>query len=215
MKIRVIDLTNLLYLWACAALLIFCSSMAEADDSSSPSIDGDWSVEGVVYGTGNRLEHEGFSSEAWVPYETDSHLVWAIDTCLGFFQTRDKSLLSDQPIEFPTQNSIRFWNIEKTAAINLMNFPFNEYGVFDCHWRSHLYPDHLWTKETINSVTEWVEFRMAGSNGWSGNFGPENPRSVAEFRNERMGVTLRVLIGHENYPFDIRADYHGPPFVMR
>ncbi len=195
--------------------LLLCSGPTLAQDSIDPLSAGRWTSEGAVYRTGNRLEHEGSSSAAWAPYETDSLFLWGVDTCLGFFETRDQSLLSTQPIEFPSKSSIFFRNAEGTAAINLMNWPFDEFGVFHCDWRSHLFPDVLWTVEASQALSEWIEYRLEEDNGWSGDLDPENPRSIVEFRNEEMGATLRFLIFGETVTFDLKADYFGPMVMMR
>lgn len=215
MKNKVSDLVGSLLSAISTLASLLCSGPTLAQDSIDPLSASRGTWEGAVYRTGNRLEHEGIGSAEWVPYETDSLYLWDVDTCLGFFETRDQSLLSDQAIEFPSKHSIFFRNSEGTAAINLMNWPFDEFGVFHCDWRSHLFPDVLWTAEASQALLEWIEYRLEEDNGWSGELDPENPRSIVEFRNEEMGVTLSFLLFGGTVTFDLRADYFGPPLIMR
>lgn len=140
------------------------------------------------------MEDKGFSDEPWKSFETKSPFVWAADACLGYFVTRDPAAWNGGQTEAPGdeyhQNvvlgdlaDVPNWQ----ARIHIFNFPFHEYGVFNCQNTS-------WPSLEFNGdeFQRWVVARMTAKDGWT----PSNPR---------FG---------DDYAFWIQADYFGPPIVF-
>jgi hypothetical protein len=116
---------------------------------------------------GNRVEDPGPSTEPWIPFESDDPFIWAADACLGYFMTRSEAALNGGITSFRDEDH---WNVawDARAKIHLFNWPFHEYGTFNCEssgWT--LIPEDTSQEAELE---KWAQFRLAANDGWVGVF---------------------------------------------
>lgn len=177
-----------------------------------------------AYRQGDSIWDDGPSTEPWVPFPSTDLLVWGADACLGFFMTRDQAslnggILTDHP---PFHRYVELGDMR--ARIVILDFPFDEYGVFQCE--NTTWPERVLTQNSLDELQRWIAARLTPEAGWQGTFDrviPDGWRffDLGRFRNDRLGLSLGVgtsfherRSNHLHLTVRIYADYFGPPVMM-
>lgn len=173
--------------------------------------------EGRYQDVGNRVESEGYSSTPWEPFESESGLVWAADTCLGFFETRNTQLLSQNPIVFDEIGGATIDAPYGTFGIHVFDWPFDEFGVFTCRLTRS---DHTpYAQHDLDELARWISSTLTQSSGWIEDDGrvwnessdpTQDTLIILQFTNTRHRATLRFNVLGQLTMFSIRAEYLGP-----
>lgn len=169
--------------------------------------------EAQTHSVGNRVEDPGFSTDQWESIESDSQLVWAAETCLGFFETRDTLLLSPDPMVFDPTHGANVYSENELARIHIFNWPFNEFGVFQC--TNTKWPAVSLTNHDIEELAHWISYRLTDQAGWEGTFDLQTKAfDFVKFRNRDHGASIRVYSIGGRTTFSIEAAYFGPPIIF-
>ncbi len=153
------------------------------------------------------LRAPGPSTAAWVPYPSSDPLIWAADACLGFFLTRSVAALGQGAAVAWEADGLGAEFGERQARIRVETVPPDGAGGFRC--ASQRWPEIAPSAARLEAVATWIDDRLRAGDGWKGWFEAENPgglrfRTVAEYRNEELGVTLRIEALHDH---PMRSDY--------
>jgi hypothetical protein len=145
--------------------------------------------------------------EPWTPYPTADGLVWAAEACLGYFMTRDAGALGGGEVTGRDRDGLEVELGAMEARIHLHGVPATGQGAFRCN--SMRWPELSPSPGRLHEVATWIEARLRPRAGWQGWFEPEDPdgrrnRTIARYRNEALGVTLRVEARHDH---PTRRDY--------
>jgi hypothetical protein len=166
---------------------------------------------------GNRIEDKGFTTDTWKPFETENLFVWVADVCLGYFMSRQPEALhggvatSSEDNLGNTHITVELGdhtkNLEDSARVHVFNYPFNEYGVFNCE--NMTIPSLRFDPDEFQ---RWVDDRLTVDEGWK----PSSffALDAAQFRNEKVGAIIRVHLLGGQARFSLEADYFGPPIVI-
>jgi hypothetical protein len=96
--------------------------------------------------------------------------------------------------------------------IHLLNWPFHEYGTFNCESRGWtLIPQDSNQKAELE---KWAQFRLTANDGWVGTFDRAGQFDILKYRNDRLGILVRVYTIEGTFSFSLEADYFGPPIIF-
>jgi hypothetical protein len=184
------------------------------EGSRSQTLDADaeayCSAKDVVCRKGDSLEGPPRTQDTWEAFATDEPLIRAADICLGYFLTRDQSLFSGTDFEVYRDSAniprIVVTAVDPAFGVNFFDYPFNQFGVFQCDGSTNEFSDSI-------HLQEWTEYRFRSEAGWYRL--DLMPNDLAQFRNDRLEVAVSI---YELVPGDfnvaLQADYFGPPIIL-
>lgn len=130
--------------------------------------------------------------------------------CLGYFLTRSNAVFSGSVVLAYRDNAniprIEVTDETGTFRVHFFDYPFDEYGVFNCDGDTKQFDEPL-------QLQTWIERRFDMESGWYQL--DRMPNDFALFRNDKIGVEIGI---YELVPGDFRvslaADYFGPPIIL-
>ncbi len=158
--------------------------------------------------------------QEWQPFESSDLAVWGADVCLGYFLTKSESAWNGGTPDGKEGDHHGFYLVLGDFAARLHVFdwpyategsPYAGYGVYNCENTS--WPELLLDGTRVEELKKWAEHRLSEANGWVGSIDGFEGSLKGSFRNETLGLTLRIE-NQGGMRISFRADYSGPPILI-
>lgn len=233
MKITTLEYTrNILVTAAIAVPFLFTPFPANADLDEEKAIEqmNEMFLDPIAFckkwdcGKGPSIIDPPILNEAWAPFESDEVWVWAADACLGFFMTKDTSAWNkgehNGSVDEPFGITVELREgLTLKERIHIKDHPMYvksnskpHYGAFRCE------TDYRYGKPVQDTdrdeVMRWINTRLTKGNGWTGSLNTWEGFHLGSFRNDALGLDMKIEATDENFSFRYMADYFDPKVLF-